>query len=232
MTTTSGTSLLRHSPAQPAGQPTPARVTVAVMADDLLSGDGITAHLRDQLSLRVLPPQHRVEADVVVIVAVEVTEQLLDTTSTVHDEATNPNQCTVLVADTVPARFMTRILACGVVSVLPRNGATATAVAQVVVASAHGRSVLSPVLTRALVDHCRDFEQVVRTNHGIVPGGLTTREVDIVRCLAEGMSTVEIATRIPYSERTIKNILQELLTRMNFRNRTEAVAYAFRVGAL
>lgn len=210
----------------------PARIAVAVLTDDPLSGDAVTAHVRELPGLTIVPPEQRHQADVVAVVAVEVNERLVTMMLAVQEAATNPNQCAVLVADAVPARFMTRLLAGGVVSVLPRNGTTPAGIAHAVVASAGGRSVLSPVMTRRLVDHCREFERIARTEHGIVPGGLTTREVDVLRLLAEGLSTAEIASRIRYSERTIKAVIQELLARTNLPNRAAAIGYAFSVGAL
>ena len=48
--------------------------------------------------------------------------------------------------------------------------------------------------------------------------------------LAEGFATREIAQRLSYSERTIKNVVQEITTRLQLRNRTQAVAYAIRRG--
>lgn len=213
-------------------QPHAARVAVAVMADDLLAGDGVTAHLRDVAGLSLLPPGRLREAAVVVVITDKITDHLLTRMLEVRGAAVNPAQCVVLVVDVVPTRFTSRVLASGVVSVLARARATPTAIAQVVIASAAGRSVLSPRMTRQLVDHCRTFEHLIREKHGIVAGGLTTREVDIVRLLAQGMSTAEIASHIPYSERTIKKIVQQLFSRMSFRNRAEAIAYAFRVGAV
>jgi len=59
---------------------------------------------------------------------------------------------------------------------------------------------------------------------------LRPRERDVLRLLAEGLSTCEVARRMAYSERTIKNILQELTTRLGLRNRTQAVAWALRNG--
>jgi DNA-binding NarL/FixJ family response regulator len=50
--------------------------------------------------------------------------------------------------------------------------------------------------------------------------------------LAEGMDTVEIAQRLNYSERTVKNIIHGLLSRMKLRNRSHAVAYALRNGVM
>lgn len=59
---------------------------------------------------------------------------------------------------------------------------------------------------------------------------LTARERAVLALVAQGLSTREVATRLAYSERTIKNVLQEVTTRLNLRNRTQAVAFAVRAG--
>lgn len=59
---------------------------------------------------------------------------------------------------------------------------------------------------------------------------LRPRERDVLLLVADGHSTREVARRLCYSERTIKNILQDLTTRFGLRNRTQAVAWALRNG--
>lgn len=59
---------------------------------------------------------------------------------------------------------------------------------------------------------------------------LSRRERDVLELLAEGYSTRDIAQRLCYSERTIKNVVQNLTTRLHARNRTHVVAYALRHG--
>ena len=59
---------------------------------------------------------------------------------------------------------------------------------------------------------------------------LRPREREVLTLVAEGLSTREVARRMAYSERTIKNILQELTRRLGLRNRTQAVAWALRNG--
>ena len=70
------------------------------------------------------------------------------------------------------------------------------------------------------------LQRDVLAPRGIGPAGLTERERDVLRLLADGLDTAEIAGQLAYSERTIKNIIHDLTTRLNLRNRSHAVAYA------
>jgi DNA-binding NarL/FixJ family response regulator len=61
-------------------------------------------------------------------------------------------------------------------------------------------------------------------------GQLSGRELSVLRLLASGDSTREIAGRLCYSERTVKNIVHDTLVKMNCRTRAHAVALATRQG--
>jgi DNA-binding NarL/FixJ family response regulator len=61
---------------------------------------------------------------------------------------------------------------------------------------------------------------------------LTQRELTVLRLLADGYSTREIARRLSYSERTIKNSIHDMVTRFKLRNRAHAVAFAVRQGLI
>jgi len=50
--------------------------------------------------------------------------------------------------------------------------------------------------------------------------------------LADGLDTSEIAGSLFYSERTVKNIIHDVTSRLELRNRTHAVAYAIREGLI
>jgi DNA-binding NarL/FixJ family response regulator len=56
--------------------------------------------------------------------------------------------------------------------------------------------------------------------------------VDVLRLLADGLDSAEIAQKLNYSERTIKNIVSGMMSRLGMRNRTQVVAHALRSGAL
>jgi DNA-binding CsgD family transcriptional regulator len=76
------------------------------------------------------------------------------------------------------------------------------------------------------------LQREVLAPRGLNSAGLSPREVDVLRLMAEGLDTVEIAVELCYSERTVKNIIYGVTTRLNLRNRSHAVAYAMRAGML
>jgi DNA-binding NarL/FixJ family response regulator len=63
-------------------------------------------------------------------------------------------------------------------------------------------------------------------------GRLAARELGVLRLLAEGDDTRDIALKLSYSERTVKNIVHDLLVKMNCRSRAHAVALATRQGVI
>lgn len=73
-----------------------------------------------------------------------------------------------------------------------------------------------------------------RAAHGGTSGirGLVEREHTVLRMLSEGQDTRQIADRLGYSERTVKNVVHDLLVKMNCKNRAHAVGQATRMGLI
>lgn len=82
------------------------------------------------------------------------------------------------------------------------------------------------------MDHIKAVQRDVLAPLGLTTSGLEAREVDVLRLLADGFDTTEIARKLNYSERTIKNIVSVMMNRLGLRNRTHAVAFALRTGTL
>jgi DNA-binding NarL/FixJ family response regulator len=83
-----------------------------------------------------------------------------------------------------------------------------------------------------LLEHLGRLQRQVLLPQGLHFSGLREREIDVLRLVAEGFDTSEIAQKLSYSERTIKNILHDVTSRLGLRNRSQAVAYAARAGLI
>ena len=138
----------------------------------------------------------------------------------------------VLVGDGVREHHVLRAITCGMVSVIPRSEADFERILRAVSEVREGKLEMPGVALGWLVGQLRVIQQDVLEPNGLTVAGLETREVDVFRLLADGLGTPEIAVRLSYSERTVKNIIHGALTRLKLRNRTQAVAYALRSGAL
>ncbi|MGA9545916.1 MAG: response regulator transcription factor [Candidatus Sulfotelmatobacter sp.] len=55
---------------------------------------------------------------------------------------------------------------------------------------------------------------------------LSAREIDVVRCLAEGLTNREIARRLKLTEHTVKNYLFRIFDKLGVSSRVEVVLYA------
>ena len=63
-------------------------------------------------------------------------------------------------------------------------------------------------------------------------GTLSDREQRVLALIAEGHPTREVAAQLCYSERTVKNVLHDVVTKLNARSRSQAVAHAVRDGLI
>ena len=210
-------------------------VGMGVVTDDPAAATPIIAQLRarPELGVRHVLPPHR--ADVILALATTLSGGMLAELTSLAGPAGSPAPCVVLVAGPIREALLGPLISCGVVSILPWRGVTAELVAQAVLASHAGRAILPSTVARWLVDGARltRHEPIPATaGVGPGPGDLSEREIDVLRLLADGQDTAQIAARLRYSERTIKKILQDLTTRLQLRNRTHAVSYALRIGAI
>ncbi|HUC37523.1 MAG TPA: response regulator transcription factor [Acidimicrobiales bacterium] len=89
---------------------------------------------------------------------------------------------------------------------------------------AAGDSLLDPALTRQVMDRLRgeqvEDERLAR---------LTTQERNILELIADGKTNRQIADELFLAEKTVKNYVSNLLSKMGFARRTEAAVYAARL---
>ncbi len=93
---------------------------------------------------------------------------------------------------------------------------------------AAGAALLAPEVTRQLVG--RYAERIRPAGGGPGDAGLTARELEVLRLIAEGLSNSEIAGALVISHETVKTYVSRILTKLDLRDRVQAVVYAFRHG--
>lgn len=138
----------------------------------------------------------------------------------------------VLVAGDMSDSDMLEVVSIGVSAVVRRAEATPDTLVRLVKATAAGDGTLPPDLLGRLLSRVSRLQHQVLQPRGWDLAGVSAREADVLRLVAEGMETQEIAERLSYSERTVKGILHDITGRFQLRNRAHAVAFALREGLI
>jgi DNA-binding NarL/FixJ family response regulator len=97
-------------------------------------------------------------------------------------------------------------------------------------AVAAGDAVLSPAVTRQLLDQIARRLPAAVSRQPSELASLTQREQEVLRMLAAGLSNAEIATALVVSEATVKSHVSALLGKLGLRDRVQAVIYAYETG--
>ncbi|MER5223516.1 response regulator transcription factor [Streptomyces flaveus] len=91
-----------------------------------------------------------------------------------------------------------------------------------------GAALLDPEVTRRLVGrYAARIRPAEGTSHDIP---LTPRELEVLRLIADGLSNSEIAAALVISPETVKTFVSRILTKLDLRDRVQAVVYAYRQG--
>ncbi|MEV1069930.1 response regulator transcription factor [Streptomyces sp. NPDC050263] len=211
-------------------------IAVTVHADDPLSRAGVVSCLRNQPGIEVSEGSGRGvrgrvgrAASVAVVLADRVDEP---TAVVLRRLIRGDHRDVVLVVDRLREPELMTAVGCGVHTFVWRRQATPDHLLKAVRSAARGDSEMPPELLNQLLGRLGRVQRGGQDAPVAAVTGLAAREVEVLRFVAEGMENRQIAGKVPYSERTVKNILHELMTRMQLRNRAHAVAFALREGYL
>ena len=89
-----------------------------------------------------------------------------------------------------------------------------------------GLSVLAPDVTRQVL-RAISLDQV-----GAADRGLSSREIEVLKCLAQGKTTAQISTELFISDNTVKTHVRHILEKLEAANRAEAVSKAVQLGMI
>jgi DNA-binding NarL/FixJ family response regulator len=217
------------------------RIPVWVKALDPLSQFGLVHALRQRPEIALICEAELVESQqprtgqrptppVVALIAVDS----LDTGAVQVLRSATQRGCrrTVLIGGTIDDEALMTAVELGVSGVLRRTDATADRIVHLLQAAAAGDGSLPPDLLGRLLGQVSRMQRHVLAPRGLSHTGLSDRETQVLRLVADGNDTQEIARALSYSERTVKNVLHDVTSRLQLKNRSHAVAYALREGLI
>jgi DNA-binding NarL/FixJ family response regulator len=121
------------------------------------------------------------------------------------------------------------VVEAGAIGVLEKETLTPATLEANVRAALHGAAVLP---SEHVADVVGIASEDIENGGAAREGQLSEREQEVLRLIAEGHATREVALQLSYSERTIKNVLHDVAMKLGARSRSHAVAYAVREGLI
>lgn len=204
------------------GQP----VCVDVMATDPVLEAGVTSAMIGCPDLAVVTAEDR--PAVTVVVVDQLDQNVLDRVRPSRTVA-HRSEVVLVASDLTPAEAL-HLIAAGARGLLRRREATAERLTRAVLSAAAGDCTVSPdMLDRLLAAPDYAGPPPATLTDAVVLG---ERERAVLRLLADGWETREIAEELCYSTRTVTTVVHDITQRFQVRNRAHAVAYALRAGML
>jgi DNA-binding NarL/FixJ family response regulator len=206
-----------------------ARIPVVISAVDPILEAGISVHLRAEPAIRLVSLPEADSDTIAIVVSHAVDARTLDSLRDLQRVGIGR---TVLVASEVDDADVLSAAEAGVCGVVRTGEATPTRLLSAVRAASAGEGTVPSDLLGRLLGQVGRLQRHVLAPRGLTLTGLSQRESDILRLVADGMDTGEIARHLCYSERTVKTVLHDITSRFHLRNRSHAVAFALREGLI
>jgi DNA-binding NarL/FixJ family response regulator len=192
---------------------------LSTQPDFVVVGLAATGEQAVQLSATVHPDVVLMDIRMPVMDGIEATRQIVNSAST------SPR---VLVLTTFDLdQYVYDALRAGASGFLLKD-ATAERLFDAVRVVAIGDALIAPSITKRLI------RQFAGTRHAASSrtefSGLTPRELEVLRLIAEGLSNMEISERLVITEDTVKTHVSRVLRKMDLRDRTQAVIAAYEIG--
>ena len=203
------------------------RIPVFIAASDPVSHAGIASQLRGGALVETADPA---TPDAVGLVVVDQVDA--EAVAAVRSLRARGLARLLLMVARIDDKGILAAVEAGATGVLRRGDATPGNLVGAVRSAAAGEGTLPPDLLGRLLTQVGRLQRQVLHPRGLTFAGLSEREVSVLRLLADGLDTAEVGRELYYSERTVKNIIHDVTSRLELRNRTHAVAYAIREGLI
>ena len=179
-------------------------ISVTVHAHDPVSSAGVASQLRSRVEVS-LQDDGAVPADGVALVVVDdVDDEAVRTVKAIRQGGCDR---VVVVATRLDDKGLLSAVEAGACALMRRSDALPDKLVQTVSRAAAGDGTVPPDLLGRLLEQIGLLQRQVLAPRGLTFSGLSEREIEVLRLIAEGLDTTEVAGRLCYSERTVKNVL-------------------------
>ncbi|MGW2999738.1 hypothetical protein [Streptomyces sp. NPDC001155] len=144
-------------------------------------------------STTLLPKEKSTEADVCLVVDDHVGTATLTRMENLARMSTTAGMRMVLIAELIQEQQFLRAVHWGLSSVLLRKEAERERVVKAVIGAHTGRAEMPPVMIAWLAEHLRSIQRDILAPRELTSSGLLSREIDVLRLLADGLDTSEVA---------------------------------------
>jgi len=160
------------------------------------------------------------------VILMDIRMPELDGLAATEEILRHPDPPTIVVLTTFDQNeYVYRALRAGAAGFLLKDAPSSRLIAAVR-AAATGDSLIEPSITRRLVERFGEREPSPADELTV----LTVREKDVLRLIARGLSNAEIAAELVVAETTVKTHVARILTKLDLRDRVQAVVLAYRTG--
>jgi len=128
-------------------------------------------------------------------------------------------------------QYFFEMLKAGASGYIPKRAAPDDLVAAVRVVS-QGNVFLYATLARFLMKDMVEQETVDETAGAAEDDSLSAREREVLACIADGMTSREIAEKLVISVKTVERHRENIMAKLDIHNRVELVKYAMRKGII
>lgn len=150
--------------------------------------------------------------------------------------STLPETPIIILSAVFDKEIVEKTIEIGVSGYIPKTSSNAVILSAVNLVMSGGVYIPPELLNRKLPDEFNGFRQAVELPEGKAVEenikSLTPRQIDVLRCISQGMSNKQIAYALGLTEGTVKLHVTAILKILNVYNRTGAVVEASRLGLI
>lgn len=205
------------------------RIDVHIATADPLSRAGIASQLHGSRDVQMVEDDRVDDHTVALVVADELDGE---TTRLIRSLRRRGLDRVIVILTRLDDATVLAAVEAGATGLLRRSQATPATLHAAIRSAVAGEGSLPPDLLGRLLDQVGRLQRQVLNPRGLTMAGLTDREIRVLKLLADGLDTAAVGRELFYSERTVKNIIHDLTSRLDLRNRTHAVAYAIKQGLI